>query len=258
MVTGASSRNARTSAVEILRALGYRVTGVSVAGLPSFAEEVFLAVQFGNAALTLCEGVPTMPVTAALRLGVSGSVSQVTRWSVGKSFVSPSAGVPIGLSLQCDVTIAGQISTACFERHIREGLAQLKTLIQDVRETLDGLPCNRNVVPMRHDPGPAVHIEIVSLGDLVASRTGLLKSPRIGFTADEVGLRLRACDVLEYDVLSDLAAALHAVDMFSLQPLLPISGGEMPCRDRPRGSGSLAARAVDRPAATCPKTQDHL
>jgi hypothetical protein len=250
-MTGFPSFSAIQHPSAVLRALSYSVASASVAGIPSFTEDIFLVMRFGNDVTVATDGALTLPVTCALRLRDGGPFNQVSRWTIGKSFLLSFSGKQIRIPLHLDVAIAGSVSPAFFDQHISHSYAHLRNLIADARETLTELPRGEYATPVRGNSGPVVHIETVAVGDLVAGRSGLLKSSRASFAVEDIALRLRACDLLEWDVLPDVAAALHAV-VRTIGPMAASSSNDAQSSVVvPNGNGCQTAKSIDRSSAPC-------
>ena len=62
----------------------------------------------------------------------------------------------------------------------------------------------------RDDAGPIVHIEAVAVGDLLAGRSGIVRSSCSSFSKGEIALRVAACDALAYEIVPGVVKALHA------------------------------------------------
>jgi hypothetical protein len=244
-------------AADVMRAHGYRVASASAVTMVSRVEDIFLAMQIGNEVTGRGGDTLTLPMVCMLRLKGEGSVSNRYRWKIGKDFSSTLAGHRICLSLYAEVMVVGSISSSLLQQHIHYSYSYLRMLVADARQTLIELGRAKKKADPGGNPGPAVHMELVGIGDLIATRSGLLKGSRGGFTAEDITLRIRACDVLECDVLPDIATVLHAFVGGPVSAAAPSPAESAPSLGFAMGDSDVGRYPEDLAMASLPEQPIH-
>ena len=194
---------------DAMQSHGYQVTGAPLARSYPAVEDAFLAIQFGNEKTVGADGVPTLQIDATLRLNGRKSRDQAKRWFVVKTFLASPVHRRVHLQIKIDLVIAGLPASDLFLEYERANYAHVRELIADARETLCDLPLARSPRAGEFRTAPVVHIESITIGDLVTGRSGLLKNAPPEFLAAEVALRIDACDGLAHEVLPDLIRTAH-------------------------------------------------
>jgi hypothetical protein len=242
----ATSSYAARKTVGVVRRRGYRVASASAARAPASDEQVFIAIQIGNELPEEADSSAALPVACLLRVTGAGRHPRSQRWTVAKEFESAGPVHEAGLAFNADVIVTGDVSDQATGKRLQDCYACLKELIGDARRTLTDLARERARSGPRQVTCSTVHVELVCIGDLVAGRTGLLRAMRRqAVTESEIALRLRACDILEFAVLADVAAMLRTLSDpgASIVPSLP--NEEAPVIGPARRTG-LTPRSTDR------------
>jgi hypothetical protein len=195
---------------DTMRSLGCQVTPASVAGIPRVDEDGFLTIRFGDHVKMAAGSIPAIRVSCTLRLGDRSRSDRLNRWIVQKAFISSVVPGGIRICVELDVVLAGTVRTASFQAQGSGLYAHIQALILDARDTLSELPVSGDSVTVRDDAGPVVHIEAVAVGDLLAGRSGLVRSRCSGFNKGEIVLRVAACDALAYEIVPNVVKALRA------------------------------------------------
>jgi hypothetical protein len=228
-----------------MRSRGYRVASASAARVPAPDEQVFLAMRIGAEQTERIHNDAVLPMTCLVRLKGTGRSGHSQRWTVAKEFVAALPQRQVWLTFHADVIVTGEVSDEVFARRLQDCHACLRGLLEDARRTLTERARERAPTLPRRATGATVHIELVGISDLVAGRSGLLRSSRgEAVTAEGLAERIRACDVIEHEILADVATMLRALSNVgaSIVPALP-------------GDESALADAASRVAVTA---NDHL
>jgi hypothetical protein len=195
---------------DTMRSMGCHVTPASVAGIPRVDEDGFLTIRFGDHVKMAAGSIPAIRVSCTLRLGEKSRSDRLSRWIIEKTFISSVVSGGIRICVELDLLLAGGVRTASFQAQGSGLYAHIQALILDARDTLSELPVSGDIVMGRDDAGPIVHIEAVAVGDLLAGRSGIVRSSCSSFSKGEIALRVAACDALAYEIVPGVVKALHA------------------------------------------------
>ncbi len=212
---------------DIVQSHGYRLTPASAANLPPFVADLFLVLQFGNDAdASADESLPTA-VDCAVRLRGAYPAIEMRRWMIRKSFISRFKRRKFELTFLLDAGMVGNPAPAHFRQRLAETVSHVRLLVGDVRGSLLNMLAQDRGRGPHVSAGPAVYIEAIVIRDLIAGRCGLLKSSSSRFDRDEVLKRIHICDVLEQDIIPDVASALRACASVIEPSFVPIHEAAM-------------------------------
>jgi len=207
---------------DIVQSHGYRLTPASAAKLPSFTEDLFLVLQFGGNANVMAEGASPIAVDCTVRVRGSYAETKTCRWMMRKSFFTRFNQRKAELTFLLDAAVAGDLAQEHFQQRLTETVNHVQSLVADARSSLLSVLAKDKNRVRQVGVGPAVHIETIVIGDLIAGRCGLLKSSGSSFDRDELLRRIQVCDALEHDIIPDVASALRACASVIEPSFMPI------------------------------------
>jgi hypothetical protein len=179
-----------------------------------------VSLQFGGDVARDADGTPRLTVRCRVILNGDAPYEGVTNsWQVDRIVACGEGEARLRIAVEA-MLVLGAVTRDEVVTRGGDVFRHLRLLIADARATLYAQPLGRVEATA---PSPAVRIEMRSVGELVAGRSGLIDRRRVRMTASAHRLRVSrmspadvrrgvaVCDYLADDLLPELARAVRAL-----------------------------------------------